>query len=160
MCDSHPVPKVFISLRLLLLRYESHIQDPTFPFLFFHSEKKDSWPKVFFPFRLSSFRNKIHILYPNYTLSFNKLSCECAIVSLFPKYSFLFVYFYSGTKVTFRTQLLPLISFSFTLKRKTHPIPQLYPSWKTHPVLTQNNLPSSFIFIQKQHPIPKLYPFF
>ena len=61
------------------------------------------WPKVFFPHRLSSFRNKRHILYPNYTLSFNKLSCECAIVILFPKYPFLFVYFYSDTKVTFRT---------------------------------------------------------
>ena len=44
MCDSHPVPKVFISLRLLLFRYESHIQNQTFPFffLFFHSETKDT----------------------------------------------------------------------------------------------------------------------
>ena len=44
MCDSHPVPIVFISLRLLLFRYESHIQNQTVPFLFlfFHSEKKDT----------------------------------------------------------------------------------------------------------------------
>jgi hypothetical protein len=53
--------------------------------------------QVFFPhrlssFSLSSFRNKRHILYPNYTLSFTKLWCECAIVVLFPKYSFLIVY--------------------------------------------------------------------
>ena len=80
------------------------------------------WPKIFFPHRLSSFRNKRHILYPNYTLSFNKLSCECAIVVLFPRFSFLFVYFYSDTKVIFRTQLFPSFSFSFTLKRKTHPV--------------------------------------
>jgi hypothetical protein len=33
-----------------------------------------------------------HILYPNYTLSFIKLRCECAIVVLLPKYSFLIVY--------------------------------------------------------------------
>ena len=96
------------------------------------------WPKVFFPHRLSSFRNKRRILYPNYTLSFNKPSCECVIFILFPKYSFLFVYFYSYTKVTFRTKLFS--SFSsffhsetkdtscFIQNRKTHPIPQLYPS--------------------------------
>ena len=37
------VPKVLISLRLLLFRNENHIQNPTFPFLFlfFHSETKD-----------------------------------------------------------------------------------------------------------------------
>ena len=37
------VPKVFISLRLFLFRFENRIQNPTFPFLFifFHSETKD-----------------------------------------------------------------------------------------------------------------------
>ena len=39
-----------------------------------------------------------------------------------PKYSFLFVYFYSDTKAIFRTQLFPSFSLSFTLKQKTHPI--------------------------------------
>ena len=102
------------------------------------------WPKIFFPHRLSSFRNKRHILYPNYTLSFNKLSRGCAIVILFPKYSFLFVYFYSDTKVTFRTKLFPSFSFSFTLKRKTHPVSFrnerhiLYPNY-TLPVFQTNS---------------------
>ena len=42
--------------------------------------------------------------------------------SLLPKYSFLFVYFYSGMKVIFRTHLFHFFSFPFTLKRKTHPV--------------------------------------
>ena len=102
------------------------------------------WPKVFFPHRLSSFRNKRRILYPNYTLSFNKPSCECVIVILFPKYSFLFVYFYSDTKVTFRTKLFPSFSSFFTLKRKTHPVSFrierhiLYPNY-TLPVFQTNS---------------------
>ncbi len=56
MSDSHPVPKVFISLRLLLFRYESHIANHTLPFLFlfFNSEKKTN---------PVSLRNERHILF-------------------------------------------------------------------------------------------------
>ena len=55
MCDSRSVSKVFISLRLLLLRYESHIQNPTFPsFSFSFTLKRKTHPV--------SFRNERHIL--------------------------------------------------------------------------------------------------
>ena len=56
-------------------------------------------------------KQKTYILYPKCTLSFIKLRCECAIVVLLPKYSFLFVFFYSDTRVTFKTQRFPLIHF-------------------------------------------------
>ena len=99
-------------------------------------------PKVFFPHRLSSFRNKRHILYPNYTLSFNKLSCECAIVVLIPK-----IHFSSFNFLLIRneTHLFPSFSFSFPLKRETHPfsfrdkIHILYPNY-TLPVFQDNSV--------------------
>ena len=76
MCYSHPVPKVFISLRLLLFRYESHIQNQTFPFLFlffslwnerhilFHSESKDTsyTPTIpFLSFKLIHFQSEKYL---------------------------------------------------------------------------------------------------
>ena len=83
MCDSHPVPKVFISLRLLLLRYESYIPNPTFPFLFI---KRKTHPV--------SFRNERHILFPIYTLPvFQNNSFWVGRVSFFHNGSYLFVYF-------------------------------------------------------------------
>ena len=57
MCDSRSVPKVFISLRLLLLRYESDIHNPTCPFTslpFYFTLKRETHPV--------SFRNERHIL--------------------------------------------------------------------------------------------------
>ena len=76
MCDSHPVPKVFISLRLLLFRYESHIQNQLFPSFSFsftlkrktyhvHSETKDTSYTPTIPFLcLSALRNRRHIQLP------------------------------------------------------------------------------------------------
>ena len=79
------------------------------------------WPKFFFPHLLSWFRNKRHILYPNYTLSFNKLSCECAIVVLIPKIHFSSFNFLPIRKVTIGIQVFSSFLFSFRLKRKTLP---------------------------------------
>ena len=113
MCDSHPVPKVFISLRLLLFRYESHIQNQTFPSFSYsftlkrkthpvHSETKDTSYTPTIPF-----------------LSFKIIHVEAE------KYPFWqwfipFRLFYCCPNMCWKPKLYPSCSLSFTLKRKTH----------------------------------------
>ena len=110
------VTKVFISLRLLLFRYESHIQNPTFPFfsLFIHSEKKDT--SCFIQKRKThpvSFRNERHILYPNYTLPvFQNSSLWIGKATFFYNGSYPFVYFDAAQ--TF----LPFLFFVFHFEAK------------------------------------------
>ena len=113
MCYSHPVPKVFISLRLLLFRYESHIQNQTFPFLFlffslwnerhilFHSESKDTSYTPTIPFL--SFK-LIHFQSEKYLFS------DCFIP---------FRLFHWCPNTCWKPKLYPSCSLSFTLKRKT-----------------------------------------
>ena len=87
MCDSRSVPKVFKSLRLLLLQYESHIQNQTFPFLFvfFHSETKDT-----FCFIQKRKTHPIPLLYLSCHLKWFSLSRKSIF---FHSDSYLFVYF-------------------------------------------------------------------
>ena len=82
MCDSHPVPKVFISLRLLLFGYESHIQNQLFPSFSFsftlkrkthivHSETKDTSYTPTIPFLSFNFKEqKTHPITPTFHFLF------------------------------------------------------------------------------------------
>ncbi len=176
MCDSRSAPEVFISLRLLLLRYESHIQNPTFPFLFvfFHSDKKDT--SCFIQKRKThpvSFRNERHILFHSETKDtscFIQKRRTRPVPQLYPSY--LSLYIILGGKVSFfqcfipfwefhwcsnmccKPRLYPSYSSSFTLKRKTL-LPLLFllllafRDERNISMLTQSILPSTFIFIQK-----------
>ena len=124
MCDSRSVRKVFISLRLLLLRYESHIQNPTFPilFIFFHSETKDTS-------KLNQKRKTHHILFHSETkdtsytptipfMSFNIIQFESGKY-LFSQWFISFHLFYWYPNMCWKPKLYPSYSLSFTLKRKT-----------------------------------------
>ena len=81
-------PKVFISLRLLLFRYENNIQNPTFPFPsnFFHFDTK-----VISCFIL---KRKTHLMPQLYTLPvFQNNSVWTGKVTPFHNSSYPFVYF-------------------------------------------------------------------
>ena len=116
MCDSCYVRKVFISFRLLLLRYESHIQNPTFPilFIFFHSETKDTsklnQKRKTHPV---SFWNERHILYPNYTLPvFQYNSVWVGKVSFFTMVH-TFSFFLLISEYVLKTQTIPFLFLVF-----------------------------------------------
>ena len=115
---------------------------------------------IFCHYPSSSFSNKRNILYPNYTLSLTKLSCECAIGILFPKYSFLFVYFYSETKVTSRSEFIQFVFLFFSLKKKTHLLHSNFQGWAQNKVYWPKVFFPHSSFRKKRHPIPKLYLFF
>ena len=114
MCDSHPVPKVFISLRLLLLRYESYIPNPTFPFLFI---KRKTHPV--------SLRNERHILFPIYTLPvFQNNSFWVGKVSFFTMvHTFSFISLMS--EYVSKTQTLPFLFLVFHFEAKDTPSPMV-----------------------------------
>ena len=124
MCDSRSVPKVFISLRLLLLRYESHIQNSTFPFLFvfFHSETKDTsklnQKRKTYPV---SFWNERHILYPNYTPPvFQNNSVWVGKVS-FLKMVHIFSFILLISEYVLKTQTIPFLFLVFHFEAKDTP---------------------------------------
>ena len=111
--DSHPVPRVFISLRLHLFRYESHIQNQSFPFPFlslwnerhilFHSETKDTsyTPTIpFLSFKIIHFESEKYLFF---------------FFRLFHIFSFILLMSY----MCWKPKLYPSCSVSFTLKRKT-----------------------------------------
>jgi hypothetical protein len=141
MCDSRSVPKVFISLRLLLLRYESHIQNSTFPFLFvfFHSETKDTsklnqkrktHPVLFW--------KEGYILYPNYTLPvFQNNSVWGWKVSFF-KMVHIFSFISLISEYVLKTQTIPFLFLVFHFEAKRH--------FFSHSITS-----FSFIFIYRCH---------
>ena len=118
MCDRHSVPKVFISLRLLLFRHKVTSRNPTFPFIFLSFSLQRKTHPV-------SFRNERHILYPNYTLRVfqNNSFWVGKVYFLF----FTMVHTFSFIDVAeycWKPKLYPSYSFSFILKRRTLLLPQ------------------------------------